>query len=150
MTFKVKFAFSPLQEAHNHHITTREPGVPRLLHGPDCFMVFILCMYLYTWNVSWSPLFHSLNSLHVYWPRQLRVFQHLTSLLFLAKHHELWSTSVNHPFPFLNASLDLTGIRTKCYQKIIPTFWHVFQNFALLVAFLIFCAFLSFIHTSGL
>ena len=31
-----------------HHITTREPWVPRLLHRPDCFMVSILCTYLYT------------------------------------------------------------------------------------------------------
>ena len=38
---------SPLLEIHNHHITTREPWVPRLLHRPDCFMVSILCMYLY-------------------------------------------------------------------------------------------------------
>ena len=25
-----------------------EPWVPRLLHGPDCFMASLLCMYLYT------------------------------------------------------------------------------------------------------
>ena len=30
------------------YITTREPWVPRLLHMPDCFMVSILCAYLYT------------------------------------------------------------------------------------------------------
>ena len=29
------------------YINTREPWVPRLLHGPDCFMVSILRMYLY-------------------------------------------------------------------------------------------------------
>ena len=40
-----KFLVSPLQEIHNHHITTREPWVLRLLHGSDCFMVSILCMY---------------------------------------------------------------------------------------------------------
>ena len=34
---------SPLLEVHNHHITTREPWVARLLHRPDCFMVSILC-----------------------------------------------------------------------------------------------------------
>ena len=41
------FLVSPLLEIHNHHITTREPSVPRLLHKPDCFMVIILCAYLY-------------------------------------------------------------------------------------------------------
>ena len=56
LTFKVKFnlkkskcPFSPLLEIYNHHIiTTREPWVSRLLHRPDCFMVSILCTYLYT------------------------------------------------------------------------------------------------------
>ena len=33
---KSNFLVSPLLEIHNHHITTREPGVPRLLHRPDC------------------------------------------------------------------------------------------------------------------
>ena len=42
------FLASPLLEIHNHHITTRLPWVPRLLHRPDCFMVCILCMHLYT------------------------------------------------------------------------------------------------------
>ena len=42
------FLVSPLLEIHNHLITTREPWIPRLLHRPDCFMVSILCAYLYT------------------------------------------------------------------------------------------------------
>ena len=45
---KSNFLASPLLEIHNHHITTIEPWVPRLLHRPDCFMVSILCAYLYT------------------------------------------------------------------------------------------------------
>ena len=45
---KSKFPVSSLQEIRNHHITTREPWVPRLLHGSDCFMVFILYTSLYT------------------------------------------------------------------------------------------------------
>ena len=45
---KSNFLVSPLLRIHNHHITTREPWVPRLLHWPDCFMVSILCAYLYT------------------------------------------------------------------------------------------------------
>ena len=45
---KPNFLASPLLEIHNHHITTREPWVPRLLHRPDCFIVSILCMYLYS------------------------------------------------------------------------------------------------------
>ena len=43
---KSNFLVSPLLEIHNHHLTTREPRVPRLLHRPDCFMVSILCTYL--------------------------------------------------------------------------------------------------------
>ena len=78
---KSNFLASQLLGIHNHHITTREPWVPRLLHRPDCFMVSILCMYLYTYTVSRSWLFHSLNTLHVHWSRQPRVFRHLTSFL---------------------------------------------------------------------
>ena len=48
---KSNFLASPLLEIHNHHITTREPWVPRLLHGLhplhvfiylDCFTVLIV------------------------------------------------------------------------------------------------------------
>ena len=43
-------------------------------------------------------------------------------------HHELWPTSVSHPFPFLNSSLGLAG--EKHYQKItIPIFRLVLPNF---------------------
>ena len=79
---KSNFLASPLLEIHNHHINTREPWVPSLLHRPDCFMVSILCMYLYTLTVSRSWLFHSLNTLHVHWSRQPRVFRRLTPFLF--------------------------------------------------------------------
>ena len=41
---KSNFQVLPLLEIHNNHITTRGPWVPRLLHGPDCFMVSILSM----------------------------------------------------------------------------------------------------------
>ena len=41
---KSYFQALPLLEIHNHHITTRGPWVPRLFHGPDCFMVSILQM----------------------------------------------------------------------------------------------------------
>ena len=45
-------------------------------------------------------------------------------------HHELWQTSVSHPFSFLNSSLGLAG--GKHYQKIsIPVFRVVLQNFAI-------------------
>ena len=45
-------------------------------------------------------------------------------------HHELWPTSVSHPFSFLNSSLGLAG--EKHYQKItIPIFRFVLQNFAI-------------------
>ena len=45
-------------------------------------------------------------------------------------HHELWPTSVSHPFSFLNSSLGLAG--EKHYQKItIPIFRLVLQNFAI-------------------
>ena len=79
---KPNFLVSPLLEIHNDHITTRDPWVPRLLHRPECFMVSILYTYLYTWTVSRSRLFHSLDMLHVYWSRQPRVFWRLPSLLF--------------------------------------------------------------------
>ena len=43
-------------------------------------------------------------------------------------HHELWPTSVGHPFSFLNSSWGLTG--GKHYQKItIAIFRFVLQNF---------------------
>ena len=46
-------------------------------------------------------------------------------------HHELWPTSVSHPFSFLNSSLGLAG--GKHYQKItIPIFRLVLQNFLLI------------------
>ena len=45
-------------------------------------------------------------------------------------HHELWPTSVSHPFSSLNSYLGLTG--GKYYQKItIPIFRLVLQHFAL-------------------
>ena len=45
---KSNFLVSPLLKIHDHHITTREPWVPRLLQRPDCFTVSFLCTYLYT------------------------------------------------------------------------------------------------------
>ena len=47
MTWIVKFSGFTLLEIHNHHITTREPWVPRLFHRPDGFTVSILCMCSY-------------------------------------------------------------------------------------------------------
>ena len=45
-------------------------------------------------------------------------------------HHELWPTTVSHPFSSLNNSLGFTG--GKQYQKItIPVFRLVLQNFAI-------------------
>ena len=45
-------------------------------------------------------------------------------------HHELWPTSVSHPFSFLNSSLGLAG--EKHNQKItIPIVRLVLQNFAI-------------------
>ena len=43
---KLNFLASPLLEIHNHHITTREPWVPRLLYRSDCFMVSSACIYI--------------------------------------------------------------------------------------------------------
>ena len=48
MTLKVKFSGFTLLEIHYHHITTREPRLPGLFHGPDCFTVSILCLCSYT------------------------------------------------------------------------------------------------------
>ena len=45
---KNNFLVSPPLEIHNHHITTTEPWVPRLLHRPDCFMFSVIFAYLYT------------------------------------------------------------------------------------------------------
>ena len=42
--------------------------------------------------------------------------------------HQLWPTSVSHPFPLHGSSLGLTG--EKCYQKTdIPFFKLILQNF---------------------
>ena len=48
MTLKVKFSGFTLLEIHYHHITTREPRLPRLFHGPDCFTVSTLWLCSYT------------------------------------------------------------------------------------------------------
>ena len=51
--FKLKksiFPVSPWQEKQNYHTNTREPWVPRLLHGPVFFMVSILCTYLHMYT----------------------------------------------------------------------------------------------------
>ena len=51
-------------------------------------------------------------------------------------HHELWPTSVCHPFSFLNSSVGLAG--KKHFQKItIPIFRLVPQNFVFEVTLLI-------------
>ena len=44
---KVTFSGFTLLEIHNHRLTTREPSVRILFHGPDCFMVSILCICSY-------------------------------------------------------------------------------------------------------
>ena len=52
-------------------------------------------------------------------------------------HHELWPTSVSHPFSFLYSSLGLAG--GKHFQKItISVFRVVFQNFAIPGCFIFF------------
>ena len=49
-------------------------------------------------------------------------------------HHELWPTSVSHPFSSLNSSLGFDG--GKHYQKIaIPIFRLVLQNLAIPICF---------------
>ena len=73
------------KENHNHHITTKEPWVPVLLPGLDCFMVAILYTLMYTYTVSRSQLFHSLNLLHVYWSKQPRAFRCLMSVLYFIR-----------------------------------------------------------------
>ena len=63
-------------------------------------------------------------------------------------HHELWPTSVSHPFSFLNSSLGLAG--GQHYQKIIiPIFRLVLQNFAILCYFhcILFYRYLFILHT---
>ena len=55
-----KFPVSPLPEIHNHHITTTEPWVTRLLQSPDCFMAFILCVYF---SSQTTYIFRRLTSL---------------------------------------------------------------------------------------
>ena len=87
LTWKSNFLVSPALKTHNSHVTTREPWVPRLLHRPDCFMVSILGMYSYIWAVSWSWLFHSINTLHLYWSWQPRVFWCRTLLLLCECHY---------------------------------------------------------------
>ena len=46
MTLKSQiFKFYPTG-IYNHHMTTTEPWVPRLFHGPDCFTVSTCSMYI--------------------------------------------------------------------------------------------------------
>ena len=61
------------------------------------------------------------------WGYMLHV-EHITAHFMC--HHELWPTSVSHPFSFLNSSLGLAG--EKHYQKItLPIFRLLVQNFAI-------------------
>ena len=50
-------------------------------------------------------------------------------------HHELWPTSVSHPFSSLNSSLGFAG--GKHYQKFTIPIFRLIQNFAI-PGFLIF------------
>ena len=75
-------------------ITTTEPWIPRLLHGPECFMVSILCMYL----------------LHAYWSRQPMVSRSLTSLLLRGVKAGFFTTvSFNGLSIIYQASIFITG-----------------------------------------
>ena len=65
-------------------------------------------------------------------------------------HHELWPTTVSHPFSSLNSSLDFAG--GKHYQKItVPIFRSVLQNFAIpsYFPYFLFCRYLFFLPSSG-
>ena len=65
-------------------------------------------------------------------------------------HHELWPTSLSHPFSSLNSSLGHAG--RKHYQKItFPIFRLVLQNFVLPGCFLciLFCCYLLSLLSSG-
>ena len=62
---------------------TQRPWLHRLLHGPDCFTIIILCISAFVYPDRHTVrLFHSLRPLHLYWSRQPMVFRCLTSLLF--------------------------------------------------------------------
>ena len=65
-------------------------------------------------------------------------------------HHELWPTSVSHPFSSLNSSFGFAG--GKHYQQItIPIFRLVLQNFAIpgCFPFILFYPYLFFLLSSG-
>ena len=63
-------------------------------------------------------------------------------------HHELWLTSVSHPFSSLNGSLGLTG--GKHYQKItIPIFWLILYIFPGCFSYVLFSHYLFSLLSSG-
>ena len=64
-------------------------------------------------------------------------------------HHELWPTSVGHPFSFLSSSYGLTG--GKHYQKItIAIFRFVLKKFAILGCFFLIYFYIAILSLVGL
>ena len=73
--------------------------------------------YGHHWGCLNNPIFSNLGLCVVCWAH------------FMC-HHELWPTSVGHPFSFLNSSWGLTG--GKHYMKItVAIFRFVFQSFTI-------------------
>ena len=95
-----------------------------------------LIFYSHHWGCLNNPVFSNLGLCAVCWAH-------------LMCSHKLWSTSVGHPFSFLNSSLGLTW--GKHYQKItIAIFRFVPQNFTIPGYFFLLCysfLWLSFILT---
>ena len=77
------------------YITTKEPWVPRLFHGSDCFTVSIRCMCSYAKTVSRSQLFHSQHVAPILiWAAE--GMSALTSLWFFHDLTRTWGASYMH------------------------------------------------------
>ena len=79
-----------------------------------------------------------------------RIWGYVLHVEHISCHHELWPTSVSHPFSFLNSSLGFAG--EKHFQKIIiPIFRLVLQNFAIpgYFPYILFCCYLFSLLSSG-
>ena len=106
----------------------------------------------------WPPSTMWVGSLIYSWPPPgMSEWSHLFELGLCAAcwahfmcHHELWPTSLSHPFSSLNSSSGFA--RWKHYQNItIPIFRLVFQNFAIPGCFpyILFCPYLFSLLSSG-
>ena len=129
VTFKVKLNLksrhlvSPQQEIRDHHITTREPWVPGLLYGPDCFMITHLCTYVYATTISRSRLFHSINL--------LRTYSHMIIEIWVLWNYSFYHHIIDTRKMRCITQLYSAWISNVTYCSMYPIFFYICKHFFL-------------------